>query len=396
MIVQMYNVRENTHMKNNIEQFIDNYMSFTNSLFHKIDLSKNVMISPLSMYMVFAFLLSSSEGKTKDEIMHVIMRNYQMEHKEFIDSLIKIADDVCKPARSRCSIANTLITKEEFVNAFNRDQVKEFKKIFGMEMFAGKNIEDLINHWCDKKTHHMIPEIIYDASDFDFALVNAIAFAGIWEKKYKLEDIDEDGIFTNSEGIKEQVTMMESTEHEYIKDEDVIGAVKPYRGDAFDFMAVLPRDDDMSLEALLQTDIIERMHTLYEHREQTKVITRIPEYQFSYDIELKEHLQKAGMRTIFTDAADMSKLVNIPAHVDDILHKTCIKVDRNGTKAAAITASFQTFGACCHDDDLIVELDRPFIFSIMHKYTGIPVFTGIVNTIGVPFVEDKEDYFLLA
>ena len=62
-----------------------------------------------------------------------------------------------------------------------------------------------------------------------------------------------------------------------------------------------------------------------------------------------------------------------------IIHKARIEVDRHGTKAAAVTMGIVYAGAAPRFDYKIVELDRPFVYAIMHNETGLPVFTGVVN-----------------
>lgn len=387
-------------------KFIDSYMHFCEMLIEKSDLSKNVVVSPLSIYILLTILCESSNGKTKDEILELIVGKEQMKDTEFIQSLIEIIGEIYSSASSQCSMANALITKEEYVNAFNKEKLESLKKTFQLETFNGKDINTLINDWVSKKTIGLIPQIVDDHAKFDFALLNAIAFSGRWEERYRPKDIDEDGIFTNSNGFAEKVTMMSSEEHKGIIDQDVIGFTKPYKEGAFDFMALVPNKDeipllpeaeDMSLSPLLKKHIIEKLHVLYESKKEGKVFVTIPEYDFSYDVTLNDALQELGIHYIFSENADMSPLVNISeSHVDEILHKATIKVDRNGTKAAAVTIAQACIGACPRflDDDLVVDLDRPFIFSIMHKNTGIPVFIGIVNTIGktIKYLENNLTY----
>ena len=64
--------------------------------------------------------------------------------------------------------------------------------------------------------------------------------------------------------------------------------------------------------------------------------------------------------------------------------KAVIKVDWNGTEAAAVTYAVMV-GSCPPDSfkrkRKIIRLNRPFIFAIMHRETELPVFVGIVNHI---------------
>lgn len=66
-------------------------------------------------------------------------------------------------------------------------------------------------------------------------------------------------------------------------------------------------------------------------------------------------------------------------NVDDIVLKSQILVNPDGTKAAAHTESIVYAGAIPRIKQLY--FDRPFIYAIMHVRTGIPVFIGMVNSI---------------
>lgn len=65
---------------------------------------------------------------------------------------------------------------------------------------------------------------------------------------------------------------------------------------------------------------------------------------------------------------------------DAVIHKARIEVDRQGTKASAVSAMVVVAG-CAPDYDRIkyVALNRPFLYAIVHEKTGLPVFAGILN-----------------
>ena len=65
---------------------------------------------------------------------------------------------------------------------------------------------------------------------------------------------------------------------------------------------------------------------------------------------------------------------------DSVIHKTKIEVNRQGTKASAVSAMVVVAG-CAPDFDRMkyVEVNRPFLYAIVHEKTGLSVFTGILN-----------------
>ena len=70
-------------------------------------------------------------------------------------------------------------------------------------------------------------------------------------------------------------------------------------------------------------------------------------------------------------------------YINKVIHKTHIELDRNGTKAAAVTAvMIDAAGAVMNDKETKeVYCDRPFAYAIVDMTDNTPVFIGTVNNI---------------
>ena len=62
----------------------------------------------------------------------------------------------------------------------------------------------------------------------------------------------------------------------------------------------------------------------------------------------------------------------------EVLHKTVISVNEEGTRAAAVTATI-TIGSVSTDEVRRVYLDRPFLYMIINTKTNTPLFIGTVE-----------------
>jgi serpin B len=89
-------------------------------------------------------------------------------------------------------------------------------------------------------------------------------------------------------------------------------------------------------------------------------------------------LKALGMTDAFNDAvanlsgiSDAAKLV-----ISEVMHKTYIKVDEQGTEAAAVTGI--TIVATAIGPDYSFRVDRPFVFAIREKDTNTILFVGKV------------------
>ena len=84
---------------------------------------------------------------------------------------------------------------------------------------------------------------------------------------------------------------------------------------------------------------------------------------------------KADLKGIFTNDSDSD------VWIGKIIHKTHIEVDRQGTRAAAVTVVEvdKCMAVAPAADPVIINLDRPFVYAIVDNETGIPVFLGCMN-----------------
>ena len=90
-----------------------------------------------------------------------------------------------------------------------------------------------------------------------------------------------------------------------------------------------------------------------------------------------------GVKKSFTDAAQFTKIINgTTLKIDNAKHRAKVKVDEQGTKAAAVTEVVMVETTAAPDiQPRIVHFtaDRPFVFVIRDVETNITLFAGAVN-----------------
>ena len=118
-----------------------------------------------------------------------------------------------------------------------------------------------------------------------------------------------------------------------------------------------------------------------------EVYVTMPEFTTDYGNEgMVDVYKNMGMNLPFDqDKADLKGIFtndsNSKVWIDKIIHKTHIEVDREGTRAAAVTAVEvdKCMAIAPAADPVIINLDRPFVYAIVDNETGIPVFLGCMN-----------------
>lgn len=243
---------------------------------------------------------------------------------------------------------------------------------------------DAINAWCAKHTHGLIKKLV-QAGDFSaltaFVAANAIYLKEQW--KYPFDPNDSfTGEFTTADGKKIPAQMMSRTaKFPAARGEDWDAIALPYAasapiGEPCYFIAISPTEDIRSFASTLTDEkygeIISRIGYAGG---QTRVI--MPSFTIDGEaLTLNNALQAAGLKQIFNDA-DFSRLTPSKGlYLSKVVQKCYVKVDEQGTEAAAATAVIVSWRAMPH----AVSLDRPFIW-VIGELNGksTPLFMGIVE-----------------
>ena len=103
-----------------------------------------------------------------------------------------------------------------------------------------------------------------------------------------------------------------------------------------------------------------------------KVEAVLPKLEMSYELPLKDTLVAMGMTNVFV-TGDFSGIAD-SATLERAVHKAFVRVDEQGTTAAAGTA-----GIAAPSGPRPFVADHPFFFLIRDKLTGSILFIGRVT-----------------
>ena len=118
--------------------------------------------------------------------------------------------------------------------------------------------------------------------------------------------------------------------------------------------------------------------------ERGEVRLALPKFEFRFKASVADLLKALGMPTAFDpNTADFSGMSTDGAlFISDVIHEAFIKVDEEGTEAAAATAVIMDLTSAPSE---VIELtvDRPFLFSLYDRATGEILFLGrVLNPAG--------------
>lgn len=355
------------------------YNAFTSDLMQRYIKSRkgeNVILSPLSILALLSIASDATAGETSAEI------------KMFLDNGEASPDfgawllDIQKSFSSSkvISIANAVCIQKKISESIRPEFIEKLRNDYAGELFASEDIVSAVNKWVRKATNGMIDQIADDSmKNMLVCLLNAVSYEAGWREEYEDDDIyDEE--FTDADGNVKEVPFLHSSEQYYIEDNNFTGFTRPYKDSEFAFMALLPkkkRSQSFLVRALKETIFTD----LYKSRsDQYDLNVSMPEFESSFNEDLTAFCREVGIEKVFTEEADFTPMSSEWLKADSIIHKARIEVNRQGTKASAVSAMVVVAG-CAPDFDRMkyVELNRPFLYAIVHEDTGLPVFTGILN-----------------
>lgn len=374
------------------EEFINSVADFSVDLFKEatkedIKNGENVLLSPESVLCALSMTANGASGDTLTEMEDTMAGG--MSISNFNRYMYSYNQKLLSSENASFNLANSLWIKDSDHLAVSNDFVQTCLNYYDSTVYKAPfdyTTKLDINRWVDYHTNHLIPQILDDISNTTVMyLINALAFESEWDEPYEESQINEYENFTTYDNNIQNVTMLNSVENCYVCDDNATGFIKKYKGEKFAFMTILPNDEN-GLYEYVSNMTGKSILDLYENRSYESVIVKMPEFLCKYNCELSECLKNLGIKTAFKSDADFSVIAKSTnaLYIDQVLHKTFIQVDKNGTKASAVTAVEMVEGECVVDDmefSKTVILDRPFIYAIVDTEVGLPVFLGVVNSV---------------
>lgn len=350
---------------------------FTFDLFRRLvreEPAGNVFVSPLSVSMVLGMLLNGAVGDTRSEIEVALglsaleIEEINQAYRDLIDLLLGLDPSV------ETGVANSIWIREGF------PVVPEFlgtnRDFFGAEVgdFGDPGSVDRINAWVEEHTNGRIQRIVEGIRPGDVMfLINAIYFKGLWQIPFDPDDTRPQP-FHRLDGSQVEVALMTVDSVFQHSLTDRYQAVDlPYGGGAFAMTVVLPREDLTPAELVAGLDasgwksLIEGLHPQF-------LEVSLPRFELEYEKTLNQALQDLGIRKAFADA-DFSRLTpGGGVWLDYVRQKAFVKVDEEGTEAAAATV-----GVIAVSAPPPFRADRPFVFAIRERLSGAILFVGVVT-----------------
>ncbi len=341
----------------------------------------NVFFSPLSLNMAVGMLYNGASGDTQKEIAEAFeIHDFSITesneyYREILHKILEI------DPTSDIAIANSIWYKNSF--SVKEQFIGVGKKYFDADInaidFNNPVSAKIINNWCAKKTNNRIENIIGKTipNDMRIYLVNALYFKGQWQTDIKFDKakttLDK---FTKTNKQKIKVNLMEKTTYlNYFSDENLQCVEIDYGNRAFSMLVILPSKNQNINQFIHYLDG-EKLNKVVKNMRWTNVWLKLPRFKIENDFSLAQPIRNLGIERIFDKG--FLNISDDDLWVSDIIQKTFVEVNEEGTEAAAATSIIMIGAGSPHKkiEPIRFFANRPFVYLIREKSTGIVLFIG--------------------
>ncbi|ASK51365.1 Serpin 1 [Eptesipox virus] len=318
-------------------------INFAINLFKEFN-NENIIFSPPSIIATLMMIAAGANGETKKEI------------ESIINSL-----PIYKTSK-QLKIANRVYISKfiKYYNTYKEKIAKLNADIVQVDFNNVNQTTTAINSWINSITsiNNFIKSVNADTC---IMFINALSFEGEWSKKFKSGDtIISDFMISETESVN--VPMMSTDLNLNIGHLDDIDAriVEIKYKNNYNMLIIIP-NKVYGIQTVIKSLSSEKITEWVSKMKQQNVSLYLPKFNIDKELDLKYYLPKIGINTLFTKP-DLSKITDDIVDMPIFIHKACVKVDEEGTKAAAVSSFSVVYFSCVERE--IVNINKPFIFFI--------------------------------
>lgn len=356
--------------------------------------TSDVFVSPASLFTCLAMIMVGARNHTFDQLLTGLkLKNFvesqSLETCELRVKLGKLVEEL--NANPNVRLSNMILVNEGLTsrdpNVFESYKTR-VKNTYAADVkdvkFAteGEGIKSTVNEWAKEATNGLIDPFMTEAPNAQtlMMLLNALYFKGTWKYSFN-ENQTREQPFYSMDGQNNTVKLMRVDEKFPYAEINMAGrsvhTVKvPYNHNT-SMILLIPTEIDGLASIQSHANFKEELAKAVASLRTTdlKVHLRLPRFEMQTEYDLNPLLEKMGLGGLFGSGADFSGIVE-GMSVSNAKQKAAVKVNEEGTEAAAVTSVIVKLSLPLVQEDVWVDADRPFLFAIQDDMSKAILFLG--------------------
>jgi serine protease inhibitor len=356
--------------------------SFGVDLFKRLhEDGENTFISPTSIATAMQLAALGARSETLAEMeraMNIEGLDLRQANRALYQELTSRDGVTLTVANSVWGDPNRVTFRDEFI----RDARTYFDSEGRLADFNDPKTVDIINNWISDKTNRLINKMLdgIDPNEVAF-LINAIYFKGDWTVPFD-KDKTEEADFHLAGGDTKRLNLMSRQGQMHYLERDGHQIVRlSYGKDRQSAMWIALPDKEKGLDGLVKELSADELQDWRSSAGRRQGTLKLPRFQMRYSQELSEALMAQGIKRAFgnADFTGMGSSPLGPLYISGVLHEAVVKVNEEGTEAAAATVVRMGATRATRPQPFRMICDRPFLFFITDEPTGAILFMGAVH-----------------
>jgi len=362
----------------------DTFFRTSTSAFLEDKENKNLIYSPLSLYIALGMAAETSSGNTRQQILNLLGESEISTLREHEKSVF-IANYVNDGA-GKCVLGNSVWLNIDL--PYVEDTVKALSEGYFASVYSGdptsEKYEQELRDWINAQTDNLLSDAI-DNVNMDknllMMLVSTVNFSAHWKNSFNSADTKRSTFQAPGNKTVECDFMNAQEDLPYYAGENYTATELPFENGS-SMRLILP-DKGVDVQDLLQDEgfMKDLLNINFAYRGGSALVElSLPKFDITSESDLIPKLQALGI----TDAFDATKcdLSSITTSSDSVSitqvkQDVRVMIDEEGCKGVAVTMIAAAGVAAITRTEKMV-LDRPFIFEIVSD-AGMPLFVGVVN-----------------
>jgi len=362
----------------NLRELVNSINDFSLRLYLKVRKEgENAILSPFNVFTALTLIYEGARGGTANKVRSILNLPVNTGRlRSSFHNLLTYLKSV-----NGLKITNALWVQEgyhllkDYINTVNRYYLANLRLLnFIKEPESSKEV---INEWIREETGRRIKELIPPGGidrQTRLVITSVIYFRGIWLYRFNKSETKEGYFWVKPNKTIKIPFMHLRAKLPYFESNYVKVLELPFSDNKTCMVIFLPKEGLRSFENSLSID---KLHELLHKLKEVEVEVYIPKFKLSSGYSLAKILSEMGLRKLFTSEADLSGISGKKdLYVKEIFHKAYTEVSEEGVEATAATAAVIALLAL----PVTFRADKPFLFLILHKPTGLILFLGrLVN-----------------